>query len=214
MCHLAIPRCDLDQPGWICRLIPFVEAQWLSGRMPDSRSRGHRHEYPTHIGAVDDDSLWRCYATTNTNIVPLYLCFAINNDLFYLFTTQLPHWNCWMTSTGSWFICARYMTPHLVLLVWSYQKWKCGFLHLFFSKKLTYVHEMFPLLRVWQAHHSRLLYQSWQDSRDAAWDHRRVHEDSPLGKGKSKGRFYIAQRFKLFLSLFIPTPTRLLRESF
>ena len=128
------------------------------------------------------------------------------------------------------------MTPHLVLLVWSYrwkyvticwnkytsqmpslltlmninrtpttcmychQKWKCGFLPLFFSKKLTCVHEMFPLLRVWQAHHSRLLYQSGQDSRDAAWDHRRVLEDSSLGKSKSKskGRFYTAQRFLLF----------------
>ena len=88
MCHLATPRCDLDQPGGICRVIPFVEAQWLSGRLPDSRSRGHRHESPTHIGAVDDDSLWRCYARQNTIIAPLY--FAINYDLLYLFTTQLP----------------------------------------------------------------------------------------------------------------------------
>ena len=58
-----------------------------------------------------------------------------------------------------------------------------------------YVHEMFPLLR---AHHSRLFYQSGQYSRDAALDHRRVLEDSSLGKGKSKGRFYIAQSFTLF----------------
>ena len=84
------------------------------------------------------------------------------------------------------------------ICMYCHQKWKCGFVHLFFSKKLTYVHEMFTLLRVWQAHHSRLLYQSGQYSRDAAWDHRRVHEDSSLGKGKSKGRFYIAQRFTLF----------------
>ena len=67
MCYLATPRWDLDQPGWICRLITFVEAQWLSGRMPDSRSREHRHESSTHICAVDDDSLWRCYATTKYN---------------------------------------------------------------------------------------------------------------------------------------------------
>ena len=40
--------------------------------------------------------------------------------------------------------------------------------------------------------------QSGQDSRDAAWDHRRVLEYSSLGKGNSKGRFYIAQRFTLF----------------
>ena len=67
-----------------------------------------------------------------------------------------------------------------------------------FQKSWHIVHEMFPLLRVWQAHHSRLLYQNGRDSRDAAWDHRLVLDDSSLGKGKSKGRFYIAQRFTLF----------------
>ena len=92
MCHLATPRCDLDQPGWICRLIPFVEAQWLSGRMPDSRSRGHRHESSKHICAVDDDKLWRCYATTKYNhCIPLYLYVAINYDLFiFIYNTVAP----------------------------------------------------------------------------------------------------------------------------
>ena len=84
ICHFATPRCDLDQPGWIFSLFLVVEAQWLSGRMPDSRSRGHRHESPTHIGAVDEVSLWRCYATTKYNhctIVPV-LC---NKQWFILF---------------------------------------------------------------------------------------------------------------------------------
>ena len=82
------------------------------------------------------------------------------------------------------------------ICMYCHQKWKCGFLPLFFSKNLTYVQEMFQLLRVWQTYHSRLLNQSGQDSRDTAWDHRRVLEDSSLSKGK--GRFYIAQRFTLF----------------
>ena len=66
----------------------------------------------------------RCGGVTprqNTIIVPLH--FAMNYDLFYLFTTQLPRWNYWMTSTGSWFICARYMTPHLVLSRILYTYW-------------------------------------------------------------------------------------------
>ena len=35
-------------------LLP-LDAEWLSGRMPDSRAREHRHEssYGLHIGAVD-----------------------------------------------------------------------------------------------------------------------------------------------------------------
>ena len=86
MCHLATPRCDLDQPCWICRLIPFVEAQWLSGRMPDSRSRGHSHESSTHIGAVDDDSLWRCYATTKYNNCPI----ALWNKLWFILCIYNP----------------------------------------------------------------------------------------------------------------------------
>ena len=227
MCHLATPRCDLDQPGWICRQIPFVEAQWLSGRMLDSRSRGHRHESSTHIGAVDDDSLWRCYATTQYNHYTIVL--VICNKLWFILFIYLQHscpaetaewlppeadlfvWDIWLPTWYCWYdhidekygtICSneyKSQMPSLLTLMnsnrtpttWMYchQKWKCRFLPLFFSKKLTYVHEMCPLLRVWQAHHSRLLYQSGQDSRDAAWDHRRVHEDSSLGKGRSKGRF-------------------------
>ena len=89
MCHLATPRCDLDQPGWICRLIPFVEAQWLSGRLPDSRSKGHRHESSTHSGAVDDDSLWRCYATTKYNHCTIVLCNKLWFILF-IYNTVAP----------------------------------------------------------------------------------------------------------------------------
>ena len=50
--------------------------------MPDSRSRQHRHESSTHICAVDDDSLWRCYATTKYNncTVVLVLC----NKLWFI----------------------------------------------------------------------------------------------------------------------------------
>ena len=216
MCHLATPCCDLDQHSWICRLIPFVEGQWLSSRMPDSRSREHRHESSTHIWAVDDDSLWRCYATTKYNhcTIVLVLC---NKLWFILFIYNTVSPLKLLNDFHRKLIYLWYMTPHLVLLELSYrwkiwvhllkriqisnaislplQKWKCGFLTLFFSKKLTYVHEMFPLLRT---HHSRLLYQSGQDSRDAAWDHRCVLEDSSLVKCKSKGRFYIAQSFTLF----------------
>ena len=139
----------------------------------------------------------------------------------------LPAWYCWYDHIDEKYvtICSneyKSQMPSLLTLMnsnrtpticmYCHQKWKCGFLPLFFSKRLTYVHEMFPLLGVWQANHSRLLYQSGHDSRDAAWDHRRVLEDSSLGKGK--GRFYIAQRFTLLPSLFTPTPTWLLREAF
>ena len=53
----------------------YMDAEWLSGRMPDSRAREHRHEssYGLHIGAVDGDSLWRCYAMTTQNHCTLYL---------------------------------------------------------------------------------------------------------------------------------------------
>ena len=61
----------------------IVDAEWLSGRMPDSRAREHRHEssYGLHTGAVDGDSLWRCYAMTTQNHCTCY--FVINRDLFY-----------------------------------------------------------------------------------------------------------------------------------
>ena len=125
MCPLSTHRCDLDQPGWICRLIPFVEAHWLSGRMPDSRSRGHRHESSTHIGAVDDDRLWQCYATTKYNHCTIVLVLWKKLWFFYLFTTQLPRETAeWLPSEADLFV-PRYMTPHLVLLVWSY-RWKYG----------------------------------------------------------------------------------------
>ncbi len=158
MCHWATPRCDLDQPGWICPLIPFVEAQWLSGRIPDSRSREHRHESSTHIGAVDDDSLWWCWATTKCNhcTIVLVLCNKLWFMLF-IYNTVAPLKLLNDFHRKLIYLCN--MTPHLVFLVWSYrwniwdhllkriqisnvislphQKWKCGFLPLFFSKKLT-----------------------------------------------------------------------------
>ena len=63
----------------------IVDAEWLSGRMPDSRAREHRHEssYGLHIGAVDGDSLWRCYAMTTQNHCTCY--FVINRDLFMIY---------------------------------------------------------------------------------------------------------------------------------
>ena len=125
----------------------------------------------------------------------------------------LPAWYCWYDHIDEKYWTTRSneyksQMSHLLTLMntnrtpsicmYCHQKWQCGFLPLFFSKKLTYVHEMFPLLRVWQAHHSRSLSQRGQDSRDAAWDHSRVFEDRQLGKGKSKGRLYITQRFTFF----------------
>ena len=41
----------------------FVEAQWLSGRMP-TRDRENTVTKPLHTDAVDGDMSWRCYATT------------------------------------------------------------------------------------------------------------------------------------------------------
>ena len=54
--------------------------KWLSGRMPDSRAREHRHESSCglHIGADVGDSLWRCYAMTTQN----HCTFVKNRDLF------------------------------------------------------------------------------------------------------------------------------------
>ena len=198
MCHLVTPRCDLDQPGWICRMIPFVEAQWLSGRMPDSRSRGHRHESSTHISAVDDDRLWRCYATTKYNhctivlvlwnklwfilfiyntVAPLKLLNDFHRRLIYLCQDiWLPTWYCWYDHRRvyRWKIWDHLLkrikisnaislnsdeqqshTYHLHVLPPKVKVWISAFV---LFQKLTYVHEMFPLLRVWQAHHSQLLY--------------------------------------------------------
>ena len=39
---------------WLKPLTLVVEAQWLGGRLPDSRSREPSHESPTHIGIVGD----------------------------------------------------------------------------------------------------------------------------------------------------------------
>ena len=63
----------------------LVDAEWLSGRMPDSRAREHRHEssYGLHIGAVDGDSLWRCYTITTQNHCTCY--FVINHDFIFFF---------------------------------------------------------------------------------------------------------------------------------
>ena len=160
MCHWATPRWDLDQPGWICRLIPFVEAQWLSGRMPDSRSREHRHESSTHIGAVDDDSLWRCCATTKYNhctivlvlcnklwfmlfnyntVAPLKLLNDFHRKLIYLCNI----YDSPPGTVGMIISMKHNMGPLLLKRIQisnaislPNQKWKCGFLPLFFSKKV------------------------------------------------------------------------------
>ena len=68
-----------------------MDADWLSGRMPDSRAREHRHEssYGLHIGAVDGDSLWRCYAMTTQNHCTCY--FVINRDFFLLCTHSVDN---------------------------------------------------------------------------------------------------------------------------
>ena len=60
----------------------MLEAQWLSGRMPDSRSRERRHESPTHWRRW-----WRLVLALlrHDKTKSLYLYFAINRDLFYLF---------------------------------------------------------------------------------------------------------------------------------
>ena len=62
----------------------FVEAQWLSGRMPDSRSRERRHESPTHWRRW-----WRLVVALlrHDKTKPLYLYFAINRDLFIYLCT-------------------------------------------------------------------------------------------------------------------------------
>ena len=46
----SIARQPLRMADQACNCWYFllVEAQWLSGRMPDSRSRERRHESPTH----------------------------------------------------------------------------------------------------------------------------------------------------------------------
>ena len=42
---------------------------------------------PLHIGGVDGDSLWHCYATFKTK--SLYLYFAISRDLLFILFTVL-----------------------------------------------------------------------------------------------------------------------------
>ena len=57
-----------------------VEAEWLSGRVP--------FRIPHTSGAVDGDSLWRCYRRNKTQ--SLYNCyFAINRDLFIYLCQRL-----------------------------------------------------------------------------------------------------------------------------
>ena len=67
--------------GSVCELylLEVVEAQWLSGRMPDSRSREHRHESPTHWRRW-----WRLVMALlrHDKTKSLYLYFAMNRDLF------------------------------------------------------------------------------------------------------------------------------------
>ena len=47
----------------ICNVHFKAEAQWLGGRMPNSRSRESITNPLHNNGAVDGDTLWRCYAT-------------------------------------------------------------------------------------------------------------------------------------------------------
>ena len=61
---------------------PFCGGAVAQGRMPDSRSRQHRYESSTHIWAVDDDSLWRCYATTKYNNCTIVL--VLRNKLWFI----------------------------------------------------------------------------------------------------------------------------------
>ena len=52
--------------------VRIVEAQWLSGRMPDSRSRKHRHESPYTLAPL---VATRCGVTPRQNkIIVLVLC--------------------------------------------------------------------------------------------------------------------------------------------
>ena len=60
------------------------EAQWLGGRMLDSRSRQPGHESSIYNGAVDGDTLWRCYVTTNQNPC-MYLILGNKCDLFFYY---------------------------------------------------------------------------------------------------------------------------------
>ena len=57
-------RKQIDKLTGVIELLSFVETQWLGGRMPDSRSSEPGHDSRTYNGAVDGDTLWRCYAKT------------------------------------------------------------------------------------------------------------------------------------------------------
>ena len=64
---------------WKCDTL-FSTALWRrSGLAVECQTlgRGNTVTNPLHIGTVDGDSLWRCYATTKKS-----LYFAINRDLF------------------------------------------------------------------------------------------------------------------------------------
>ena len=106
----------------------------------------------------------RCGGVTprqNTIIVPLH--FAMNYDLFYLFTTELPRWNYWMTSTGSWFICAIYIydsPPGIVGMIISMKIWDHLLKQIHISNAISlnsdehqshthHLHVMPPKVKVW-----------------------------------------------------------------
>ena len=76
MGHLQPTAVDTTLNEWI-----KVEAQWLSGRMPDSRTREHRYESPTHWRRW-----WRLVVALLRHDITksLYLYFAINRDLFII----------------------------------------------------------------------------------------------------------------------------------
>ena len=214
MCYLATPRCDLDQPGWICRLIHFVEAQWLSGRMPASRSREHRHESSTHICAVDDDSLWRCYATTKYNHCTIVLVHC--NKLWFIlfiYNTVAPLKLLNDFHRKLIYLCKIYDSPlGIVGMIVSMKNMgpfahtntnlKC---HLSSTPKVKvwiFAFVLFQKVDIWSRNVP--IVKSVTSSSFSvvvskrAWYHRRVLEESSLSKGKSKGRLYIAQRFTLF----------------
>ena len=75
---------ELIQTQYFCH----VEAQWLSGRMPDSRSRERRHESPTHWRRW-----WRLVVALlrHDKTKSLYLYFAINRDLLFIFYLSRRH---------------------------------------------------------------------------------------------------------------------------
>ena len=71
----------------------YVEAQWFNGRMPDSRSREHRHETPTHWRRS-----WRLVVALSRQNKIIVLVFPIYRDLFII-TKLFSISNAWIRFT-------------------------------------------------------------------------------------------------------------------